>query len=519
MRMGPAWSIHSGLLMVLAIAWGFQDVPSPDLGVQKQKELAGRRLTLVENERRRLNELADQAQRRGDASTAQTIRQKIEPVLDRGRSAERFVPLPELVSAAALKAANPPGELRTWLTTQSQALLELAKDAVKAGEYTLALNCLRDIVRIDPNHAEARRILGYAPSNGGWATRFALKMLNASKLDHPTYGWVDASWLPRLKAEELPAPRLAGQPIRWVPAAEADRLHSPWNRAWEITTEHFVLRTNVPFAEAIGLSRRLEGFHELFEFVMADVLAEELPFARRLRDPNLGEIVEKTHRIFFFKDKADYVEYLAPIRGPLVERSLGVYLTAKDLRKRGMPPTSFFYRDDQAEIPTEATLFHELSHQLLYETAGRAAGFEANAGNFWVAEGVGTYFETTRPRVDGAFEHGGMVGPRLALAYQRLIEESRLVPLDQFVAWDQARFHGDDVFLNYAQAMALTVFLLQAGDADYREPFLDYVRDAFRARLKRGTGRSLFDRLGLSPRELENRLLDYLKVHRPNPEG
>ena len=519
MVMGPGRSVHQGFWMVLAIAVSFQDVPSPDNGALVRRQLAQRRVTLSDNARKQLNELADQAQRQGDASGAQAIRAKIEPARARGRVPERFVPLPEVVTAAALKPESPTAELRTLQAAQSQALMELAKDAVKAGEYTLALDCLRAILRLDPKHSEARRILGYAPSNGGWATRFALKMLQSSKVNHSKYGWVDASWLPRLSAGELPAPRLVGQPIRWVSAAEADQLHSSWSRAWEITTEHFVLRTNVPFAEAIALSRRLEGFHELFEWVMADVLAEELPFARRLRDPKLGEIVEKTHRIFFFKNKQDYVDYLVPLRGPLVEQSLGVYLTAKDLRKRGMPPTSFFYRDDQAEIPTEATLFHELSHQLLYETAGRAAGFESNAGNFWVAEGLGTYFETTRPRDDGAFEHGAMVGPRLALAHQRLVEEGRRLPLEQFVTWDQARFHGEDVFLNYAQAMALTVFLMQADNAEYRAPFLDYVRDAFRGRLKRGTTRGLFDRLGLTPAELEKRFLDDLKTHRPDPEA
>ena len=39
--------------------------------------------------------------------------------------------------------------------------------------------------------------------------------------------------------------------------------------------------------------------------------------------------------------------------------------------------------------------------------------------------------------------------------------------------------------------MALTVFLMQWHQGTYRDAFLDYVRDAYRGRIKRGTGASL----------------------------
>ena len=58
--------------------------------------------------------------------------------------------------------------------------------------------------------------------------------------------------------------------------------------------------------------------------------------------------------------------------------------------------------------------------------------------------------------------------------------------------------------------MALTVFLMDAENGRYRLPFLQYVSDAYRGRLRDDAGRSLNDRIGLSYEELDQRLLDYL---------
>ena len=59
--------------------------------------------------------------------------------------------------------------------------------------------------------------------------------------------------------------------------------------------------------------------------------------------------------------------------------------------------------------------------------------------------------------------------------------------------------------------MALTVFLMQARDAAYRDGFLDYVRDAYRGRIKLGTGRSLEDRLDQPLKALEAQFREFLR--------
>ena len=59
--------------------------------------------------------------------------------------------------------------------------------------------------------------------------------------------------------------------------------------------------------------------------------------------------------------------------------------------------------------------------------------------------------------------------------------------------------------------MALTVFLMQWHEGTYRDAFLDYVRDAYRGRIKRGTGRKLQDRLGQPYSTLDGQFLAFLK--------
>ena len=89
-----------------------------------------------------------------------------------------------------------------------------------------------------------------------------------------------------------------------------------------------------------------------------------------------------------------------------------------------------------------------------------------------------------------------MVGERITAARQTFAA-GRFLPVGQFLLLDQNAFNRpDSIHDHYQQAMALTVFLMQWKDETYREAFLDYVRDAYRGRIRLRTGRSLEDRLG-----------------------
>src|SRR4029079_4053441 len=140
------------------------------------------------------------------------------------------------------------------------------------------------------------------------------------------------------------------QKPRWVPAREADEARSNWKNPWIIPTEHFEIRSDVPLAEAIVFARRLEAFYDLFFTLMADVVGENLPLARRFRTPSLtGESSYKAHQVDYFASKDEYVENLRPSVGVDIDQSLGYYNPPRPGKGNRAP--AHFFRDPGGQLP------------------------------------------------------------------------------------------------------------------------------------------------------------------------
>jgi Protein of unknown function (DUF1570) len=166
-----------------------------------------------------------------------------------------------------------------------------------------------------------------------------------------------------------------------------------------------------------------------------------------------------------------------------------------------------------------STLFHEVSHQLLFESTGVGTGeYKKNVGNFWVFEGLGTYFETVASQADGSLRVGGFVSPRIEVARVRILTNGEFVPIEQLVRLGQNGFTDpDSIHLHYAEAMAVCVFLIDGQGGRYRDDFLDYVRDALRGRLRTDASQALTDRLGVAYKTLDAEFLVDLKPRGPRP--
>jgi hypothetical protein len=510
----------------LGLLIGLQ-VPPPLSGAGEAGSLNASLQAIRATEGRELENLAQELASKGESQAASEI-WRLTPRKHPRDGASTLVPLPEVSPAkpkglasvgsananadATSKAVSWRAELERIRFRTGAQFYQTAKRAAASNppRYALAATCLREALERQPEHPEVRRLLGYVSYDGGWARPFAVRQLKEGNVNHRIYGWVPADWVPHLEGGELPAPLARGQKkVRWLSAEEADRLRSNWKNPWQIVTEHFEIQTDVPLGEAITFARRLESFYDLFFTLMADVIGENLPLARRLRSPALTpEASYRPHRILYFASKDEYLERMAELLGPNIDQdSLGYYDPPKP--GKGFRSTSYFYRDVDGVLPSSATLYHEVSHQLLFENAG-SNGFTKNAGNYWVFEGLGTYFETVSPLEGGSLEFGGMASPRMNAALH-LFASGQFLPLDRFLLLDQNAFNRPErIREHYQQAMALAIFLMQANDCDYREPFLDYARDAFRGRIKRTTGRSLEDRLGEPLRVIDTRFREFL---------
>ena len=88
-------------------------------------------------------------------------------------------------------SARRQGSLRSG-TEPPRERFELAQHTAKAEspQYALASVCLREVLERQPDHKEARRLLGYVPHRGGWARPFAVDSSRKRNMDHPIFGWV-----------------------------------------------------------------------------------------------------------------------------------------------------------------------------------------------------------------------------------------------------------------------------------------------------------------------------------------
>ena len=482
-------------LALIVLTLGAQAVPAaPDLA-DDSATLRAELRAIHETEAAQLSRLAAGAEKSGRSDDAKSIRGWIDPPVPENGPL-RFVPLPEFVALDDPPDAPEPGlaDARRVRSETVEALMVLARQAGGSpqGRYGLAITCLRGVLDRDPGNREARRLIGYVAHNGGWATPHAARNLAAGYILHPEYGWVQDDWVEHLEKGELPGVLAPGRPVSWLPAEQADALRADFfRRPWQISTEHFDIATNVPLAEAISLGRRLEHVRDAFMTLFADVLGPEfLTIDNRFHDPELwASPSDERHQIWYFADRADYLAFFRRL-GRDESISLGFYMPATDARRYRLPPRSYFFRNQGDPLDGLPTLFHEASHQLLFELAGPTQ-YERNVGQYWLWEGLGTYFETFTPRPDGAYEIGGLVGPRIARAREDILTRDVYTPISELLAMGAASFKDESkVNAYYAESMALVVFLMHADGAAYRDGFLDYVADAYRGQYptrRRGT--------------------------------
>jgi hypothetical protein len=503
-------------------------VPAPGAAAVESAELGSAREAIRGRETAELKVLAARLAADGQKAEAEAVLGRIEPPPPT-EGPFGFRPLPEVVPARSKSSglSNIPADQPAQRTSaavesiRTQAARDLYDLAVRAlsgnlKHYALADGCLRAVIDRDPDQAEARRLLGYQAHEGGWATPFAVQEIKAGKVLHPTYGWVPGGWVPHLERGELPAPSNRGQAqARWLPAAEADALRNSMEHPWRIETEHFQIMADVPLAEAIAFGRKLEAFQDLFFSLLADVIADDLPMVRRFREKKASPR-STPHTVYYFADVAEYLGYLRTRTRANLEGTLGYYDPPPPGKRRA---PAYFFRDVGGQLDVTSTLFHEVSHQLLFESSGVGTGeYRKNVGNFWVFEGLGAYFETVESQPDGSLRVGGFVGPRIEVARIRLLGNGEFVPIEQLVRLGQVGFtDAASIHLHYAEAMALCVFLIDGHGTRYREDFLDYVRDALRGRLRTDAARALSERLGVAYATLDGEFLTDLKAREPKP--
>ncbi len=455
------------LLFALCTASEFASVASAQ--TDRGLELYRRKFTEQRDAfRRQLEDYAAQLEASGHDDGVRAIRELLAPADNPNEL--QVLPNPPRVMQAEIPAGLPEAErawrlrLRFLRQQQAVALYDLSRTAMQSDHASLAYELLHEVIHLDSDHAAARRLLGYVTWEGEWLTPFEKTKRQKKELWDDRFGWIPESELPRYEQGQRKFRN------RWIDAAQEAQFRRAFDNAWEIRTEHFLVKTNHSLERGAEVARKLEEFHQ-FILRAFPGLFNSREQMRKLYSATATQatLAKNAMTVHVYRDRNEYVSTLQS-RIPIIARTNGLYLQ-KDR-------VSYFFHDDQND---DSTLYHEATHQILFE--GRAGRRDiAQAKHFWVVEGLACYMESFRID-DGRVSLGDPWFIRFDNARSRLILDKYYRPLDLFSSWGATAFQQQpELPLNYSQASGLTHFFLHAEQGKYRDAFIEHVAGIYTSR-------------------------------------
>ncbi len=346
---------------------------------------------------------------------------------------------------------------------QAQRLFALLDRALEDKQYALGFALVHETLREDPEHQDARRLLGYKQHEGRWLTPFELSKAQANQVWDVRFGWIAKSHLPRYEQGE----RLYKG--RWLSDQDDARMHADIDRGWEIMTEHYRVRTNHSLQEGVRLAARLEKLYETWRQVFVRFYLSDGELAKLLRGGGWPRRTPVRHQVTYFRDRQEYNDALKP-RQPNIEVTTGYY--------EGDKRTAYFFAGRDQD---DSNLYHEATHQLFSETrkVSPTIGREAN---FWVIEGIACLMESL-VEADTYCTIGGAGTIRLNNALVRFLKDDFYVPLAELTEMGMGDIQRDErIQALYSEFSGLTYFLMFDQAGRYRDALVDYLSAIYTGR-------------------------------------
>ena len=355
-------------------------------------------------------------------------------------------------------------QFRKLRQEQSIELYRLSRQALnkQSRSVQLAFELLRESAVQDPDNEFARKVLGFVRDGDQWITSFERKKRLAGEVWHPKFGWLPEGDVARYEAGER---KYEG---RWISAENEAELRRDFNNAWEIRTEHYLVKTNYSLERGVEVASRLEEFHDFFMETFAGFFTgpEEL---QRLFGTGTGRSASPApHEVHYYHDRNEYNQKLV-VKSPLIGMTNGLYFTSDRI--------AYFFHDPMLTL--DDTLYHEATHQLMYECLPRQRDVASQA-HFWVIEGIACYMESYDPG-EGKVSLGDVNHERIRAAQYRY-DEGNYVPLGQFAAmglnqWQQVQ--PSQMQRNYSQAAGLCHFFMHYDKGRYRDALIEHLSELY----------------------------------------
>jgi uncharacterized protein with LGFP repeats len=233
----------------------------------------------------------------------------------------------------------------------------------------------------------------------------------------------------------------------------------------------------------------LERLYQIWRQLFAGFYYSEQEVKGLFAGERIARVPVRQFRVFYHRNRADYVHNLTR-RQPRIGETLGIYFDANSeshffAEDKGATEENKENKEGPASTLSEAavaTLNHEAIHQLFQESkpAARRIG---EIANFWVIEGVATYFESLTehndPKAGLYYTIGEMLAGRLPLARERL-HDNYYVPLADLTKLGKDELQQrDDAKKLYSQSSGLAAFFVNGADGRYREPMVRYLQAVY----------------------------------------
>jgi len=404
---------------------------------------------------RELEQLARDCEERGDAAGAAAVRESARPFTPGNASGLR---LPGTVTPPL--AADLPDSERAWQVplraarkNYAEELYSLAQKTLAAGHPAYAFDLVREVAERDPDHPPARRVLGYVRLGDEWVSPFEARMARERKIWDDRFGWIASDQLGRYEQGERPFK------ARWLSAEREAEIRRDFANAWEVRTEHYLVRTNQSFERGLDLARKLEVFQEFFRQLLPAFFETPEQLRQMMAGAGGAKPVPKP-----------LVVHVAAVRKETqqrIEQTRGIFFPRTGV-------AHFFHDPEQSD---DSTLYHEAAHQLL--SGARPAHGEIGVDNdFWPIEGIACYVESFVPTEGG----GGALGvnQRVLAARQHLLQERYYIPYTAFCQLGLHEYQADpEIKRNYAQGAGLVHFFLNHDEGRYRDAFIEYLSQVY----------------------------------------
>ena len=357
-------------------------------------------------------------------------------------------------------------QLRLIRSKQGLAVYRLSRRVLKAGFPSFAYDLVRESAACDPDLTVTRRLLGQVRYGRGWLTPFAASQRRKRYVQHKDFGWLPAKHVERYEQGERYFKR------RWVSAARERELRKDFRNAWEVQTDHYLVRTNHSLEEGVALGKALEEVHRFFQSSFAAFFNSPEQM-KRLFEGNVkrGRVTRpRPFVVHFYRDAAEYRRVLRP-RIPQIEITNGLYMPEDRI-------VYFFFSKPVDEGFPQATVFHEATHQMFYESRSRQRPI-AREAHFWIIEGIACYMESFR-RTGTGYQVGDPKYVRFHWARHRWLTEGYYFPLEKFSSLGMRDFQLDpNISRNYSQASGLVHFFLHYNAGVYRDALIRHLAQLY----------------------------------------